>query len=360
MKILFVIDSLQGGGAARVTTVLANELCALGHDLSIATNLSTRKCNYYVAERIKLHNIYNPKYSRSHKLVKFFSHVYDLRTLLKYETPDVIIGQQEYGTLYAKLASLFMGVPIIGHRHNTFKILGLSKMQRLIYNSVNMTVVLHNTDVKFVNNKLKRVLAIYNPCTFDLKEYAQKSKSKTVVVVGNTKRYLDKGLDLILDIWRRVINDHLDWKLIIVGGGSLENEIMLQNTCEHMGLSNSVRFTGFVNNVDEYLMNASIFAMPSRVEGFPMVLNEAVSQGCACVAFSLSGVLEELYPANAVVSVPDGDCNLFANSLCKLMDDIDIRSDYSRNAQTHLRRYNPKIIAQQWELLIKKVTNIES
>ena len=353
MNILFVIDGLHGGGAARVTTVVANELVKKGYNIAIATNLSTRSCVYQLDHNIKVFNIYGEK--KYFSFINLLDHILRLRKVVNEFKPDVIIGEQENGIIYAKFATLCLGIPIIGHRHNTFKILGLSKLQRLIYNSVSTTVLLHKTDVAFVEKKITKAQAIYNPCSFDIKYVPQKEKKKIIAVVGSTKRYLDKGFDLAIDVWHTLAHQYPDWHLYIIGGGSETNEEILKQKIVDYGLVDRVTLTGFVNDIENRLHEASIFLLPSRVEGFPMVINEAISQGCACASFSLQGVMKELYSNAAVLISEDGDLDSFCYNVGRMIESFDTRETLAENAQSELKKYQPEVIVNDWIDLIDKI-----
>lgn len=355
MKILFVIDSLGGGGAARVTVVLANEFSRMEYDVAIATNLETDHSVFDVDDKVIQYNIYNKSAHITGKISKLLYRIKELRSVISVFRPDVIIGEQENGILYSRFSCMFNRVPIIGHRHNTFKILGLSYWQKLIFNSIDKSVLLHNVDVDFVKNKINNAVAIYNPCTYPIVKISQSEKDKCVIVVGNTKRYQNKGFDLILKIWSLVSGSCRDWKLIIVGGGSSENEKKLVELARCYGIQDSVVFTGFVKNVDVLLKKSSIFALPSRVEGFPMVINEAISQGCACISFSLLGVMAELYSKEAVMQVNDGNITLFADKLKELINNKEERDRMVSISQNELLSYLPKTVINQWVELINNV-----
>lgn len=359
MKILFVINTMQGGGAARVTSILANQLSRKGCAVSIATNLS-KQCTYYVSPEIGLYNIYGHRHKFSSIFSRFLDHVFKLRKVLACFQPDIVIGEQEDGMAMAKCALLFSNTPIIGHRHNSFKILGLSKLQRLLFNSVNYSVFLHKTDVSFVGNRIKNKTSIYNPCSYSIVNVNQHEKKKILAVVGSIRRYKDKGFDLVLDIWGTIAKKYPDWTLCIIGGGSDDNKDFLMKKTSKLGISNQVVFTGIVDDVDKRLQAASIFLLPSRVEGFPMVLNEAISQGCACVCFSLKGVTKELYSKGAVLQVDDGDTENFCKMVEKLILDIELREKLSKQAQIELQKYLPDKIVNDWVSLIEKVMNLKS
>lgn len=354
MKVLFVIDSLQGGGAARVTTILANQLIKNNYDVTIATNLAYRSVLYEVNDAVRLVSFYTEADQRNSSVYKIVRHAFFLRRIFKEEKPNIIIGEQEGGILYSYLAKMFLNIPMIGHRHNTFKILGLSAAYRLIYKMPNKTVLLHNVDVKFVEGKIKNVVAIYNPHTFQVTEGAIERK-KQVICVGSINRWYNKGLDTMIRMWGDIAQKHKGWKLLIVGGGNESSTQKLIALTNKMGCSDSVVFTGAVNNVDALLQESAIFALPSRVEGFPMVLNEAISQGCTSIAFCLGGVLNEIYTDKSVCQIPDGNTELFKGQLELLMDNEILRKGYSDAARIETMKYLPERIVKDWISIINEV-----
>lgn len=355
MNVLFVINTMQGGGAARVTAVLANQLVANGFKVGIATNLSSKSCSYQLNPSIQLINIYGKRNFISFSITRLIDHSCRLMMVLSKFKPNIIIGEQEDGILFSKIATIFSKIPIIGHRHNTFKILGLSKIQELIYNSVEKSVFLHNTDVEFVGNKIKNSTFIYNPCSYPTIEIKQREKKKIIVAVGSTKRYINKGFDILLDIWCRIAMKYPDWSLHIIGGGSVINERLLKDKVDNWGITDQVVFTGNVDDVDRRLKEASIFLLPSRVEGFPMVINEAISQGCACVSFSLQGVMNELFSSDAIMIVNDGNTEYFSECIERLINNIDLRDCMVAQSQIEVDRYMPEKIVRQWIELIMDV-----
>lgn len=357
MKLLFVIDSLEGGGAARVTSILANEFIKNGYDVAIATNLAYRSVIYDVDPQVKLVSFYTKADQKKSKFAKLIRHSYYLRRIIKTIRPDVIIGEQEGGVLYSYIAKMCLKIPMIGHRHNTFKILGLSKINQLIYYLPNKTVLLHKEDVKYVGARIKNTIAIYNPHTFPVLVNYSANRKNQIVCVGSIDRWYNKGFDSILKIWSDIENSHKDWDLLIVGGGKASSFNRLKKYALEYGCWNRVIFKGAMENIDHLLQESSIFALPSRVEGFPMVLNEAISQGCPSIAFSLNGVLKEIYSEESVCQIPDGDTELFEKKLVELMENENIRNRYSENASKETIKYLPENIVKDWINIISEVVN---
>ena len=100
-----------------------------------------------------------------------------------------------------------------------------------------------------------------------------------------------KGLDILLEAWAIAALEAPDWRLEMIGNGPLEAE--LRAAIADRGLRN-VAILPPTNDVPGALSRAAIFALPSRWEGLPMVLLEAVLVVMALVATTLTMAAEHL------------------------------------------------------------------
>ena len=97
------------------------------------------------------------------------------------------------------------------------------------------------------------------------------------------------------------------------------------------------------------LTASSIFALPSRYEGFPNVLLEAMSCGCACVAARCdSGPAELITNGVSGQLVPVDDVLHLAESLATLMDDAGLRERLGREAQLAVQQFTPDVVLEMW------------
>lgn len=101
----------------------------------------------------------------------------------------------------------------------------------------------------------------------------------------------------------------------------------------------------------------SIFALPSRMEGFPMVLMEAMSQGCACVAFDVFGASSEMLDSDSGIVIPDGNYKLFEDALIKLINNEGMRENFSSHSLKNVSRFTVSNFADDWEQLISTTIN---
>ena len=120
------------------------------------------------------------------------------------------------------------------------------------------------------------------------------------------------------------------------------------------GVQDHVKLLGRVSDMKSLYAESSIFALPSRMEGFPMVLMEAMSQGCACVAFSVGGSSDEMMSEKSGLLIPDGDASSFEAALVRLIENEKEREMFSQNAIKEVSRFSVDFFMDEWEKLINE------
>lgn len=133
-----------------------------------------------------------------------------------------------------------------------------------------------------------------------------------------------KGLTVLLNAWVNLIKRTEDIHLVLVGSGSgqfLSIEQQLKNFVKTHKLEQHVTFTGYTESVDEYLKASDCFILPSRSEGFPISLIEAMACSLPCVSTNIGGITDIVTNGEDGVQIePDNaralECailNLFSN-----------------------------------------------
>lgn len=161
----------------------------------------------------------------------------------------------------------------------------------------------------------------------------------------------EKGVDLMLEAWEAVRARHPDWRLHIYGGGPKEAE--LRARADATGLAGSVEFRGVVTDVEQALVEASVLALPSRAEGFPMSVLEAMAYGLPTVAFDCAPGVRALLGAGeeSGVLVEPGDTAAFAAALDRLMGDPEERRALGAAARASVLRFHPDAVLARWDRL---------
>lgn len=168
-----------------------------------------------------------------------------------------------------------------------------------------------------------------------------------------------KGVDILLQAWKIVVPSHPDAMLVIVGSGktqadSVEQE--LQQTVKDSRLTDSVRFMGNVTNVPEHLRVADCFILPSRREGLPNSVLEAMATGLPVIATRIGGVTDLIsHEENGLLFDVDD-----AYGLAALLHSLLENSTYGRKLgeaalQTVREAYSMEAVADQYHELYLKL-----
>lgn len=360
-KLLFVIDQLEIGGAGRVASILMNELATRGYNVNVVTAIKHHAINYKLADSITVKEWYDPepvKHGFFGRVANMYRRCCYFRRALKEVEPDVIIAFTHNIFLYTKLWSWGYKGPIIASDHTSMG-RNLGKVSNYIrhnfYKKADIVTILTEKDARILGDRLPNKEVIYNPVTFEVFN-GEASREKKVLCVGRKSFWSVKGFDRIIKIWGELSPKYPDWRLEIVGESNADCDAKLQSMIAEAGVENSVIMQGNTNEIEKRYRSAEIFALPSRVEGFPLVLVEAMSQGCACVSFSMQGaVLEIINNGEDGLIVEDGNLEEFSAKLEQLISDAELRQQYSTNAKENVSRFSIASFTDKWEMLIARV-----
>jgi glycosyltransferase involved in cell wall biosynthesis len=175
--------------------------------------------------------------------------------------------------------------------------------------------------------------------------------AKRVLAAGRLTR--QKGFDWLIPAWAQVEAKHPDWELKICGEGGWRERLEGQ-VAEH-GLK-SVQMPGGCDDMAAEMSNASIFALSSRFEGFPLILCEAMSKGMAPVAFDCpTGPAEMIREGENGLIVPLGDVDAFAEALLRMIEDDELRHRCGPGAAETGRNFKMDAIGPMWDALFDEL-----
>ena len=397
MKIVIVITHLGGGGAERVGVSLANGLADRGHQVIIATDLNASG-HYFPNDKVKVVHFVNKAKQSG---LKWFLSIFTLRKVFKREKSDVVIGIMQLCSFVSRIASIGMNIPVVMTEHNSFERPASAPLSKIGYISkfylnklFPLVTVLTQADKKVIGSKLKNVVVMPNPLALEpVKDMPL--KEKIILAAGRLDDWHYKGFDVLIKAWEKIVKseelivNRYGWKLQIAGTGSEKSLNFLKGLCIENGVEDSVEFLGFQKDIEKLYQKASIFVLSSRYEGFGLVLIEAMSQGCACIACDYKGrqkeILRSLTPnpspkgegelltdshrftqkeetRNSHVEVcetgilcePD-NVNALAEAMRKMMTDDQYRESVRMKAVERSKYYSLENTADRWEYLLNQL-----
>ncbi len=164
----------------------------------------------------------------------------------------------------------------------------------------------------------------------------------------------EKGLDVLLDAWAVVAAGRPEARLTLVGEGgqfrSVETDLREQ-ALTHAVLRETVRFTGWVQDVDSFLLDADVFVMPSYWEGLSNALLEACAQRRLIVASNIPGNTAILGGDHPFLFAP-GDARGLARALAGAFDDLDGREKARRRVDQTIERFGVEHVLDRYEAML--------
>ena len=171
-------------------------------------------------------------------------------------------------------------------------------------------------------------------------------EGRIVTFTGRLVAY--KGLSTLLLAWRRIAAERRGATLLLVGAGGLDInncEAELREYVVAQGLEGSVRFTGDVRNVHEYLQASDCFAFPTEKEAFGLSLVEAMACGLPAVTTLTGGIAEFVTPGQNALAIAPGDADGLYEALRRLMDEPELAVALGQAALATARsRYDQELV----------------
>jgi len=131
-----------------------------------------------------------------------------------------------------------------------------------------------------------------------------------------------------------------------------------QNQINELGLHDKIKLFTPVKNIQEKFLDASLFVMTSRSEGFPMALLEAMEVGLPAIAYDCpigpKAIIKNDYSG---FLIEDGNEAAFLSKLLALQKDLSTRERIGQNAKLEMQKLHPESIAKMWLDYFTSVTS---
>lgn len=365
MKILFVCRMFDqvAGGVERMSILLMNALVERGHDVSLFTwDDPDARPFYPMHESIRWHRLNMGDPSRSASAALRFSRMVAFRKYSAALQPDVVVAFQHGAFLFAALSLVGRGIPVVLAERNAPDRLDHTREGRhrgtmfLTMRMAAAVTVQFDTYVqRYPENLRARIVAISNP-VYRAEGFATPDGDKprrTLLSVGRLS--YQKNYAALVRAFAAVAGRFPDWQLRIVGDG--EERKALEELAEGLGVATRVALPGAVRDVSAEYRAADLFCLPSRWEGFPNALAEAMAHGLPVVGYRSCAGMSELVTPGRDGSLADGngDPAALSAALKALMEDAALRGRMGMEARNIADVYRPERSFDEWERLLKRV-----
>jgi len=369
LRVLWVLPSLAGGGAERAVATLLTHLDRASVQPHLALFRAEGPFLAAVANQVPLTDL-----SASHRLDPRL--MINLAQTLRRLKPAVTVAVLRYCSLLTTLAYLLAGRPgrlVINEQNHPSQEMALyggawfkRPVMRWAYQRADRVVAISKgirTDL--IDNfgiTAGRVTIISNPVADAAVRRLGQGEAHHPwlagphpVLVSVGRLHPQKGFDLLLQALARLQAVEPEARLIIVGEGP--QRTFLEQEIQRLGLAERVALVGFQDNPYRYMAHATLFVLPSRYEGFGIVLAEALTLGVPVVATDCpGGVAEVLAGGQAGVLVPVGDETALAGALQRLMEDEALQNRLRRAGPAQAQKYAARTVAQDYTKLLEQLS----
>ena len=355
MKIVFVTPGMNFGGAERVISILANNWCDMGHEVSLFITASNKPSVY------KMNGKINVKYYEAYREngVSHFKLLSSIRKFVNKEKPDCVLSFMNDVCAYTILALIGRNIPIIYSERNDPNKTNQSKINKLFRRIVEFgaTHIVFQTEgaKQCYSKKVQRKSSIIlNPVELSRIPERKKEDINYSEIVTVARLEPQKNQELLIDAFNLVCKKHQDIVLKIYGEGSLKNK--LQNKIHELGLNDKVLLMGAKQDVLEWIKESYCFVLTSDFEGLPNSLIEAMCMGIPCISTDCSpGGARQLLGDDRGLIVPCGDKERLAEAINMYLEQRHIAMQYGEEAYKLRDDVESHTVAKEWINLIEKL-----
>lgn len=358
MNIVFITNTLnQVGGIERVISRLSNYFVEnLNYNIHIISLYSTQNNNFFkLNTHINITNLgiaYQQDNSLKSRFLKSKEINKKIKQILDDENYDIIITFHSTISNAILFSKKNLKGKVIVTEHNSHKSYG--KLRHIIniinYRKADKLVVLTESDKRFYSKFIKSVEKIPNSIPFTNNKYPN-YESKKIISVGRIEEV--KGFDYLIDSFNLIYDQYPDWSLHIVGDGTQKQ--ILEERIKKYNLEGRVVIEPFTNEICNKYLDASIYALSYRFEGFSLVTIEAMECGLPIVSFDIDAPMEILKNGEDSLIVESFNINKFAEKLSLLMDNEEMREAYGKKAKENVQKYSIYNVGLEWKNLFEDI-----
>jgi glycosyltransferase involved in cell wall biosynthesis len=346
-NIVIIINNLGIGGAERLVVGDVNEMLKIGINVRLITLKPESKSSFIGSlnlEKEKFHCVPFPNLFDIKSWLK-------LVQIIKSTEPDLVVTHLWFANTIGRIAARIAGVKsIISFEQNVYDDIKTKKMffvdWCLQFLSMKIIAVSNAVKKSLIKHGIKesRIDVLYN--SIDLKVFETTDKigeiRKEFNIPEDSFLYIfvgrlihQKAVDILLDSF---IATDSDAYLLIVGKGPDREELELKVSSS--GLKEKIIFTGVRNDTSSLLLSADCFILPSRYEGLPLVLIEALAAGLPIIVSDFEASKEVIIHEKNGLIVPREDVKALALGMTRIKEDGELRARLALEAKITATRFS--------------------
>jgi glycosyltransferase involved in cell wall biosynthesis len=385
VKIAFLVFNLNGmGGTSRSVITQANALAGDHEILLVSVTRSSESTHYHLDPRIKVDYLVDTVPGEPPAAV---SGIVDPETALRLHERESLLVPARWDRLFTALTDVAMEghLPTVEadvlvtvtpgllaaaiqllpptvavlhqeHRSSSDRTTTLEPLLAFAPRA-DAVVLLTDSMAMWLEEQLgpgvTTTLVMPNPLP---QKHAPRSRLDTGIIVAAGRVVREKQFDKLIEAFAAIADQIPEWRLRVLGEGP--SRAGLKRLARKHELWDRVELPGSTTDMLGEWAKASICALTSKAEGFPLVAQEAMAAGVPVASFDCAAGPREIveHEVNGLLVVPDSVPGM-ASALLRLATDDELRSKLGEGAFVSSERYAPDVLATQWTEIFETVVN---
>ena len=364
-NITLVISTMRSGGAERVMSKLANYFASKGYKVTLITFVAPTEKPFYTLDNritqlpLNCLSFHKNMFVYGLNVIKC---LYVLRKALKKIESDVVISFMESVNVATLLAGYRLKIPmIVSERIDPkYHILYPTKIQSIFNKIRNKTycwaralVVQTQSALNFFPQSIqKNAVIIPNPVnTSKYGHYIVKETVHNIISVGRLCRQKDHVT--LFKAFAKLLEKYQNLKLTIYGEGPERKS--LETLIADLKLKNFISLPGTTADIEKNLFESDLFVFPSRYEGFPNALCEAMAIGLPVIGSDCSGNVDVIKNNINGFIFKQTDVEDLYGQMLTLIEDHHLRKQLSTEAKKISIDYSEDKIYARWDRLLENI-----
>jgi glycosyltransferase involved in cell wall biosynthesis len=351
LRVLLVVDALDGGGAERYVTDLATALAGRGHAVTVACSVGGEAAGPLERARVEVVELVGVLVKRRASL----TFAARLGRLLRERRPDVVHAHIYASAAAAALATVGTGIPLLVTEHTEAPWRGRRAVvvSRFIYRRADRIHVVTSAirDLLEARYGVARTFCEHLPPAVT----PQAPYRPAAPVHWNGRRLIgrvgrltpEKGIDVFLHAAAKIAPEHPSAHFLIVGDGPLRRE--LERLAERLRLGERVEFLGHRSDARALIAGLELLAVSSLSDGAPLVVLEARHARVPVVASAVGGLPDQIRHRYDGLLVPAADPDALGAAISLLLERPEAARRLAHNGLRRIAAWTHAELVEQIE-----------
>lgn len=356
LTILFYINVINGGGAARVMVNLSKQFCEHSYKVLLVTSYRAEG-EYELSPQVIRYSLEDAQIEQS-RVKKNLSRIRKLRRIIVDEKVDVVVTFMLESNFRGLLATLGLPTCNIVSVRNAPEIEYKGHLNKIVARYLLPQAdgcVFQTEEAKswFPRKLTDKSRVISNPIVSDFFLVKRNPKDKLIVSCGRLTK--QKNQEMLINAFAEVNKSISGALLYIFGEGNLQEHLLKR--ISDLGLEDKVFLKGQTSDVKNVLSEADLFVLSSDYEGMPNALMEAMAVGVPCISTDCpcGGPRMLIKNGENGILVSPGNVDELASSIVKVLSDQHMKIKLGENAKKSVVEYKPERIFGEWEEYVRNI-----